>query len=67
MFIHKIDLTEQIARKAGQIYTELKRTGNLIDNEDILIGATSLYHGIPLFTSNDKHFNRIPRLQMYIF
>ncbi len=63
--IHSIDLTEQIARIAGRIYTDLRTRGRLIDNEDILIAATSLHHGIPLFTTNETHFARIPRLVLY--
>jgi predicted nucleic acid-binding protein len=64
-FLHKIDVTEHIARIAGEIYTDLKSKGNLIDNEDILIGATSLYHRMPLFTSNQRHFNLIPKLLLF--
>ena len=64
-FVHTIDLTEQIAKIAGRIYTDLKNSGSLIDNEDILIAATSLYHDIPVFTTNEKHFRRIPRIELY--
>ena len=65
-FVHTIDLTEQIAKIAGRIFTDLRNDGKLIDNEDILIAATSLYHAIPVFTTNVKHFARIPRLQLYV-
>ena len=63
--LHTLDLTEQIARVAGRIYTDLKTDGNLIDNEDILIAATSLYHSIPVFTTNQKHLARVPHLRFY--
>ena len=63
--VHTIDLTGQIARIAGRLYTDLKTSGKLIDNEDILIAATSLHHGIPVFTTNRKHFSRVPHLQLY--
>jgi len=63
--VHTIDLTGQVARIAGRLYTDLKTGGELIDNEDILIAATSLHHGIPVFTTNRKHFTRIPRLRLF--
>ena len=63
--VRTIDLTEQIARIAGQLYTDLKTGGELIDNEGILIAATSLHHVVPVFTTNRKHFTRIPRLWLY--
>ena len=63
--VHTIDLTEQIATLAGQIYTDLQGSGNVIDNEDILLAATSLHHSIPIFTTNVKHFARIRRLHLY--
>ena len=64
-FVHSIDLTSQIAKLAGQLYTSLKANGDPSDNEDILVAATSLYHTIPVFTTNKKHFERVPRLQLY--
>ena len=63
--VHTIDLTEQIAKIAGRLYTDLKTDGELIDNEDILIAATSLHHVVPVFTTNRRHFARIPRLRLY--
>ena len=64
-FLHKIDLNEQVARIAGGVYTDLKQVGRLIENEDILIAATSIYYSFPLFTTNKRHFNTIPRVQMH--
>ncbi len=63
--VHTIDLTEQIARIAGRLSADLMTGGELIDNEDILIAATSLHHNIPVFTANRRYFTRIPRLQLY--
>ena len=63
--VHAIDLTPQIAKLAGKLYADLKASGELIDNEDILIAATSIHHAIPVFTTNRKHFARIPRVQLH--
>lgn len=49
---------------AAHIYKELKSKGQLIETEDLLIGATALHHQMKLATSNVKHFQRIERLQL---
>ncbi len=59
------DLTPSICRKAAEIYTHLKDRGELISHEDILIGATALKESCPLWTSNRKHFEKIPALRLY--
>jgi len=66
-YLHVIDLTAQIAGKAGKLYTQLKKKGRLVHNEDILIGASCIYHHIPLFTGNRKHFEDMLGLQLYTF
>ena len=60
-----IDITDPVARKASEIYTDLKAKGNPIDNEDIFIAACALSRNYPLFTNNKKHFNRISSIRFY--
>ncbi|MCK4924587.1 MAG: type II toxin-antitoxin system VapC family toxin [Spirochaetes bacterium] len=60
-----IDFTESIARKASEIYTKLKLTGDVIDTVDIMIAANAVQRKFPLFTTNKKHFERIPGLTLY--
>ena len=50
---------------ATSVYRELKSKNKLIDLADLLIGATSLSHEIPIATLNKKHFERIPGLKIY--
>ena len=64
-FVHKIDLNEAIARKAGSLYTELRTSGLTVDHEDILTGATALHYGMEIFTINKKHFAPIPGVRLY--
>ena len=54
-----VELTAAMARTAARLYAELKGEGRLIANEDLLIAATSLETGYPLFTKNRSHFERI--------
>jgi len=44
---------------------ELRRTGNIIGDFDILIGATALQHKLTLVTRNLRDYNRIPNLDIY--
>jgi tRNA(fMet)-specific endonuclease VapC len=52
------------SQTAADIYKELKSKGQLIEAEDLLIGATALYYQMKLATSNVKHFQRIEGLQL---
>ena len=56
--------TSAIARRAATLYTDLRALGITIDNEDLLIGATALEHGVSLLTCNAAHFAHIPGLRL---
>ena len=59
-----LEISTMIAKQAAEIYTALKKKGELIPNQDILIAATSIYWKYPLLTSNKKHFKKIPKIQL---
>jgi tRNA(fMet)-specific endonuclease VapC len=59
-----LGLNDQIVVRASDIYADLKRTGLLIGDADILIAATALENNTPLVTNNESHFNRIANLQV---
>ncbi len=48
----------------AEIKTKLKKSGNMIDNFDLLIASTALTHEMVLVTRNIKHFQRIENLQL---
>ncbi|MBS3145855.1 PIN domain-containing protein [Candidatus Woesearchaeota archaeon] len=52
------------AKKAGTIYTKLRRNGIDIGAVDSLIGAIALLHNQTILTRNVKHFNRIEDLKV---
>ena len=60
-------LEAQHSLTAVEIYNELKKTGNLIGNQDILIAGICITHDIPIITRNTAHFSRISRLRMFTF
>ena len=52
---------ERFASVRGQV----RRTGQIIGDLDILIGVTAVEHGLTLVTRNIRHFNRIPSLVVH--
>lgn len=61
-FCQKVDLSEEIAKRAGQIYRDVTKT---IDVPDYIIAATALEIGATVITINKKHFQQIPKLSIY--
>ena len=59
-----LPLENTVVDRAADIYTDLYRRGIMIDDADILIAATALTHGLTVVTNNQKHFSRVPGLQI---
>jgi len=57
-------LDEDAAERFGRIKAGLRRTGQLIEDFDILIGSIVLSHGGVLVTNNIEHFKRISGLSL---
>ncbi|MGD0547215.1 MAG: PIN domain-containing protein [Terracidiphilus sp.] len=57
-------MTLEIAQLAGRIEGEQAAKGIAIDFEDLIIGATALHLGFDITTTNVKHFQRIPGLNV---
>jgi tRNA(fMet)-specific endonuclease VapC len=53
-----------VADRFGALKGELKRSGSLILDADIMIAATALTNDLILVTNNQKHFGRIKGLMM---
>jgi tRNA(fMet)-specific endonuclease VapC len=58
-------LDKKEAETATTIYKQLKQTGNLIGNQDILIAGICITHDLPLITKNTRHFSRISGLKLF--
>jgi tRNA(fMet)-specific endonuclease VapC len=58
-------LDKKEAETAATIYNQLKQTGNLIGNQDILIAGICITHDLPLITRNRNHFSRIKQLKLF--
>jgi tRNA(fMet)-specific endonuclease VapC len=55
---------ESVARKAADIYHQLRLENRMIEFRDIFIAATCLVFELPLMTLNKKHFERIKGLDV---
>lgn len=52
------------ARVFGEIMAELEQRGIPIEDADLQIAATAIYHGLELVTGNLKHLQRVPHLRI---
>ena len=57
-----VDVAEAII--AGDILAFLRRNGQPIGIEDVLIAATAINHGCVLVTANTRHFVKVGRLSV---
>lgn len=58
----RVELTEEIAKRAGELYRE---TGKTFGPQDYIIAATTMEIGGTVLTLNRKHFAQIPGLPLY--
>lgn len=59
-----ITLDKESIEKASEIYAELMRRGELIEDADTLIAASCLVKGMVMVTDNEEHFRRIEDLEV---
>ena len=59
-----IPCTAEVSWRYGRLYRYLRENGLLIDANDLWIAATALAFGMPVVTRNEKHFARVPELNV---
>lgn len=59
-----INLDKNSVLASCKIYSLLKKSGNLIDDIDILIAGTAVTNNLIMVTHNIGHFNRIAELKV---
>ena len=59
-----MELDEGICRIFGDLRGKLRKKSLLIDDFDIVIASTAIYHEITLCTNNRKHYDRIEGLKV---
>jgi len=60
-----LGITRVIAKQYALLHGELGRKGQLIDQPDLFIAATAMYHNLTLVTRNLRDYDRIPDLKLY--
>lgn len=63
--IDVLSLNKPIMKKFAHIRGQLRRSGQMINDPDLLIAATALHYDLTLMTHNRKHFSRIPTLKLF--
>lgn len=56
--------TPEVSWRYGQLYRYLSDEGRLIGTNDLWIAATAIAHAVPVVTANDRHFARVPDLDV---
>ena len=59
-----LSYTPDVCWEYGQAFKFLHANGLLIGSNDLWIAATAIANGMPLVTRNQRHFQRVPRLQV---
>ncbi|WP_421825877.1 type II toxin-antitoxin system VapC family toxin [Larkinella sp.] len=59
-----LPLTPNCAQRAAEIFAELRKQGQIIGHNDVLIAGTAIVNDLVLVTNNVNHFGRIPGLSV---
>ena len=59
-----LPLDRAAAQQSADVRRKLERTGQKIGMADSLIAGIALAHGLPLFTRNRAHFERVENLKL---
>ncbi len=62
--VNVLPLSYKEVLTAGDILADLKKRGQSIGIEDVLIGSTALSHNLIMVTANIRHFPKIKRLKV---
>lgn len=62
--VRVVPFDQEIARRAARIYADLEEEGRRIGLRDTFIAATALSEGLPLYTLNQEHFQRVEGLEV---
>ena len=62
--VNPVAVGEKEALVAGDILADLRKSGQTIGLEDVLIAASALTHQFSVVTGNVRHFSRIAGLQV---
>lgn len=53
-----------VAKVFGKVRADLELQGRILEDSDLQIAATAIYHELELVTGNVAHFERVPGLKL---
>jgi len=59
-----VDVTPVVMDIFGALKADLRKNGTPVDDFDLLIGATALTLGYRVVTNNERHYAKIPGLEV---
>ncbi len=59
-----LPITQEAADIAAELYADLRKKGQSIDDIDLLIAGIAMANGLVMVTQNHKHFDRITELEV---
>jgi tRNA(fMet)-specific endonuclease VapC len=62
--VQLINLTSKTTDIFARTKASLRKSGNIIDDFDILIGASAIENDLTLVTNNEQHFSRIEEIRV---
>ena len=63
--VHVLPLNRLIMRRFAMLRGNLRSQGMSVNDPDLLIAATAMFHDLSLVTGNTRHFDRIPDLKIH--
>lgn len=61
-----VNITADIAEVWAEMRGRLRRAGNTVPDNDLLIASTALTFGMTLVTANERHYRRVDGLPLLI-
>ena len=61
-----IDVTMEIAEVWADVRGSLRKQGNIVPDNDLLIASTALRFGMTVVTGNERHSGRVPGLDVLV-
>ena len=62
--LHVLSFDAAAARRYGEVRAKLERSGTPIGDADLRIAAIALSHHLKVVTGNERHFQRVPELEI---
>lgn len=59
-----LDVSRSVMETFAELKSKLDTKGTGVDDFDLLIGSTALTHNLVVVTNNERHFEKIPGLEI---